>query len=202
MSVRTVSDMQVHGWIFDLDGTLTVAQHDFPAIRRELGVPADADILGYLGTLPIAERQRLNEQLDAIELRLAQEVAPAPGAAELIRELHQRDVRLGILTRNLRQVAMASLDRIGVLDCFAPRDILGRDDAAPKPAPDGIHRLLADWQLAPTEAVMVGDYHFDLEAGRAAGCHTCLVLPDNTWPELTDLHVADCYALLAVLQAR
>lgn len=194
--------MHFPGWIFDLDGTLTVAQHDFPAIRRELGVPADEDILEHLGKLPIAERQRLNEQLDAIELRLAQEVAPAPGAAELIRELHRRGLRLGILTRNLRQVAMASLDRIGVLDCFHPQDILGRDDAPAKPAPDGIHRLLSDWQLAETEAVMVGDFRFDLEAGRAAGCHTCLVHPDNSWPELTDLHVADCRALLAWLQSQ
>lgn len=192
--------MHFPGWIFDLDGTLTVAQHDFPAIRRELGVPADEDILEHLGRLPVAERQRLNEQLDAIELRLAQEVAPAPGAAELIRELHRRELRLGILTRNLRQVAMASLERIGVLDCFRPQDVLGRDDAPAKPAPDGIHRLLHDWQLTETEAVMVGDFRFDLEAGRAAGCHTCLVHPENNWPELTDLHVADCHALLARLQ--
>lgn len=202
MSAVTVSDMRLRGWIFDLDGTLTVAQHDFPAIRRELGIPADADILEYLGTLPIAERQRLNQQLDDIELRLAQEVAPAPGAAELIRELHQREVHLGILTRNLRQVALASLERIGVLDCFAAQDVIGRDDALPKPAPDGIHRLLADWQLNEAEAVMVGDFRFDLEAGRAAGCHTCLVLPDNSWPELTDLHVADCTALLKLLRSQ
>lgn len=199
MSVMTVSDMGLRGWIFDLDGTLTVAQHDFPAIRRELGVPADEDILEYLGRLPLAERRQLNEQLDAIELRLAQEVAPAPGAAELIRALHERDLRLGILTRNLRQVAMASLDRIGVLDCFDPEAILGRDDAPPKPAPDGIHRLLADWQLNVTEAVMVGDFRFDLEAGRAAGCRTCLVYPQNSWPELADLHVEDCHALLGVI---
>lgn len=191
--------MQMQGWIFDLDGTLTVAQHDFPAIRRELGVPLDEDILEYLGRLPIAERERLNRQLDDIELRLAREVEPAPGAEELIRELHRRNVRLGILTRNLHSVAMASLERIGVLDCFDPQAILGRNDAPPKPAPDGIHQLLDEWKVAPSEAVMVGDFRFDLEAGRAAGCHTCLVLEDNPWPGLTDVHVPDCHALLARL---
>src|SRR5690606_13817048 len=92
---------EVRGWIFDLDGTLTVAQHDFPAIRRELGIPADEDILTHFGRLPIAERQRLNDQLDAIELRLAAEVEPAPGAAELIRALHADGQRLGILTRKI-----------------------------------------------------------------------------------------------------
>ncbi|WP_328795634.1 HAD family hydrolase [Halopseudomonas xiamenensis] len=200
IAARKASDVQARGWIFDLDGTLTVAQHDFPAIRRELGIPADEDILKHLGRLPIAEREQLNARLDAIELRLAAEVAPAPGAADLVRQLHDSGMRLGILTRNLRKVAMASLERIGVLDCFAPEHILGRNDAPPKPAPDGIHQLLADWQLQHSEAVMVGDFRFDLEAGRAAGCHTCLVFPDNAWPELTDLHVADCHALLAYLR--
>lgn len=193
--------MQVNGWIFDLDGTLTVAQHDFPAIRRELQIPADEDILEHLGRLPLDERRQLNARLDAIEMRLAQEVAAAPGAAELIRELHRRELRLGILTRNLREVAMASLDHIGVLDCFDPQHIIGRNDAAAKPAPDGIHRLLADWQLSQTDAVMVGDFRFDLEAGRAAGCHTCLIHPQNDWPDMTDLHVPDCHALLARIQA-
>lgn len=190
------------GWIFDLDGTLTVAQHDFPAIRRELGIPADQDILTYLGRLPIGERERLNAQLDAIELRLAADVAAAPGAAELVRSLSEQGVQLGILTRNLRSVALASLEHIGVIDCFAPEHVIGRDEAAPKPAPDGIHFLLNDWQLAAEEAVMVGDFHFDLSAGRNAGCQTCLILPENHWPELADVHVTDCRELLTQLRAR
>lgn len=188
------------GWIFDLDGTLTVAQHDFPAIRRELGVPPDEDILTYLGRLPIHDRERLNAQLNAIELRLAADVAPAPGAAELVRALHQQGVQLGILTRNLRSVALASLEHIGVIDCFAPDHIIGRDEAEPKPDPDGIHILLDDWQMPAQEAVMVGDFHFDLSAGRNAGCHTCLILPENHWPDLTDLHVTDCLELLTQLR--
>ena len=35
-------------WVFDLDGTLTLAVHDFAAIRRHLGIPAQADILHHL----------------------------------------------------------------------------------------------------------------------------------------------------------
>lgn len=190
------------GWIFDLDGTLTVAQHDFPAIRRELGVPADEDILSYLDGLPVNERERLHAQLNAIELRLAAEVTPAPGAAHLVRSLHLQGVRLGIVTRNLRSVALASLEHIGVLDCFAPEHIIGRDEAVPKPAPDGIHLLLDDWQMPAADAVMVGDFHFDLSAGRNAGCQTCLILPDNHWPDLTDVHVPDCLQLLAWLRER
>jgi hypothetical protein len=42
-------------WVFDLDGTLTVAIHDFAHIRNVLGVPHGVDILGHLGDLPEAE---------------------------------------------------------------------------------------------------------------------------------------------------
>lgn len=189
----------LRGWVFDLDGTLTVARHDFPAIRRELGVPAEADILTFMSGLPAAEYLTMKAQLDAIELRLAEQVEAAPGAVALVRQLHEEGRRLGILTRNLQSVARSTLRCLGILDCFAAEDVLGREEAEPKPSPDGIHRLLDRWQLSAREAVMVGDFRFDLEAGRAAGSHTCLILPDNPWPELADWHVPDCAALLARL---
>ena len=190
---------RLRGWVFDLDGTLTLAQHDFPAIRRELGVPADADILTYMATLPADDYTAMKAQLDAIELRLAADVQPAPGAVELVRQLRDQGRRLGILTRNLQVVARSTLSCLGILDCFAPEDVLGREEAEPKPSPDGIHQLLDRWQLAPDEAVMVGDFRFDLEAGRAAGSRTCLILPDNPWPDLVDWHLPSCSALLARL---
>ncbi len=189
---------ELQGWVFDLDGTLTLAQHDFPAIRRELGVPAESDILTYMAALPDEERLAMKAELDRIELRLAAEVQAAPGAVELIRNLHERGLRLGILTRNLQVVAQSTLAHMGILDCFAAEDVLGREEAAPKPHPEGIHLLLERWGLLPPQAVMVGDFRFDLEAGRAAGSRTCLVHADNQWPELADWHVADCRRLLAL----
>lgn len=191
----------VSAWVFDLDGTLTLAQHDFVAIRRELGIPAQDDILGFIAARPLSERDELSRQLDAIELRLAQDVRAAPGAAELIRYLHDSGRHIGILTRNLQQVARSSLEALGVLDCFAAQDILGRAEALPKPDPDGIQQLLAAWSASETHAIMVGDFRFDLEAGRAAGCRTCLVHSVNQWPQLADWHVTDCRELLVRLTA-
>ena len=51
---------------------------------------------------------------------------------------------------------------------FDPAHVLGRDEAVPKPDPDGIRKLLAAWGAAPATAVMVGDFRYDLEAGRRA----------------------------------
>ncbi|MGE8273775.1 MAG: HAD family hydrolase, partial [Stenotrophomonas sp.] len=30
----------IRHWVFDMDGTLTVAMHDFARIKRELAIPA------------------------------------------------------------------------------------------------------------------------------------------------------------------
>jgi len=56
------------------------------------------------------------------------------------------------------------------------------------------------WQVEPSQMVMVGDYRFDLDCGRAAGTRTILVnLPENPWPELADWHAQDCVELRGLL---
>ena len=190
-------------WVFDMDGTLTLAVHDFPAIKRALGIAQDEDILGHLAALPAAEAQAKHAWLMEHERELAIGAVAAPGAVELVRTLHGRGVRLGILTRNAHELALVTLTAIGLGDCFASADVIGRDEAIPKPDPDGLLQLAARWDVAPDALVMVGDYRFDLDCARAAGAFGVLVnLAENPWPELADLHAEDCAALLAALGPR
>ena len=58
-------------WIFDLDGTLTVAVHDFNAIRKELGIPERQPIIETLKSLPEKESLPLQVKLQEIEKKLA-----------------------------------------------------------------------------------------------------------------------------------
>jgi len=188
---------QIRHWVFDMDGTLTVAAHDFAAIRAALNIPAEDDILHHLAALPADEAAAKHAWLLEHERELAIASQPAPGAVALVRTLAERGYRLGVLTRNARELAHITLAAIGIDDCFAPRDVLGRDEAAFKPNPEGLLKLAAAWEVPPAEMVMVGDYRFDLAAGRAAGTRTVLVnMPANPWPELTDWHAVDCAALL------
>lgn len=188
---------QFRHWVFDMDGTLTIAVHDFAAIRRELAIPPEDDILHHLAALPAEEARAKHAWLLEHERELALNARPAAGAVALVRHLHACGVRLGILTRNARELALLTLQAIGVDDCFAPADILGRDEAPPKPHPGGLLHLAERWAVAPDEMVMVGDYRFDLACGRAAGSATVLVnLPENPWPELTDWYAEDCAQLL------
>ena len=183
-------------WVFDMDGTLTVAVHDFAAIRVALDIPPEDDILHHLAALPPEVSRAKHAWLLEHERELAIAARPATGAVELVRGLQARGLRLGVLTRNARELALLTLQAIGLGDCFAAEDVLGRDEAPPKPDPGGLLHLASRWQVAPQQMVMVGDYRFDLECGRAAGTATVLVNePANPWPELTDHFAVDCAEL-------
>lgn len=166
-------------WIFDMDGTLTIAVHDFDAIRAELGLPAGRLILEALAELPERERAVLVARLDAIEFELARAARPQPGAARLLAALRERGASLGIVTRNSRENALCTLDAAGLAGFFDPAHVLGRDEAEPKPSPDGILRLLDAWHADAASAVMIGDYRLDLLSGRAAGVATVYLDPSG-----------------------
>ncbi|WP_162962931.1 HAD family hydrolase, partial [Pseudomonas aeruginosa] len=143
----------IRHWVFDMDGTLTRAVHDFPAIRRALDIPEQDDILLHLAALPEAEAAAKHAWLLEHERALAEAARPAPGALELVRELQRRGVRLGILTRNDHQLALITLEAIGLGGCFPTEHILGRGEARPKPDPDGLLRIARRWNVTPAELV-------------------------------------------------
>lgn len=72
-----------------------------------------------------------------------------------------------------------ALEAAGLLG-FDP--VLTRDDAPPKPDPAGILRACELWQIETHQLLMVGDFVFDLEAGRAAGCRTLLISHGRSLP--------------------
>lgn len=162
-------------WIFDLDGTLTVAAHDFDAMRRELDLPMGVGLLEALAALPPEVATPKHRALRAWEERVAAAALPEPDARPLLEGLAARGARLGILTRNESDIAWDTLVAVGLDAFFEPRHVLGRDRVAAKPDPEGIVRLLHGWGASPDDAVMVGDYVLDLQSGRAAGVATVLV---------------------------
>ncbi|HWI39992.1 MAG TPA: HAD family hydrolase [Verrucomicrobiae bacterium] len=190
-------------WIFDLDGTLTVPVHDFAAIRQELGIPDGGDILEHVASAPAESAVLMRERLRLIEDELALRTRPAEGALALLQALRRNGARMGVLTRNTREVALRTLELIGAADCFPEQDVLGRDEARPKPDPDGILALAGRWGADPAATVMVGDYLYDLQAGRRAGATTVHVErgPVPRWPELADVVVAGLDELAMLVAA-
>jgi HAD superfamily hydrolase (TIGR01509 family) len=185
-------------WIFDLDGTLTKPVHDFDAIRALLGVPASRGILEWLSGLPPAEQAPLVEKLNRHELELAERAEAADGASLVLASLREIGCSLGIVTRNNTRNVEVTLHAAGLEDFFDAESIMTRDNAKPKPDPDGIHRLLERWRGDATTGVMVGNHRHDLAAGRAAGIPTVHVATDGVfeWPDLADVRVLSLRELL------
>jgi len=89
-----------------------------------------------------------------------------PGLRPLLDALAPR--RVAVLTNKPGDLSRAILSGLGVAHCFhwiwGAGDFPGR-----KPDPSGLERLLAAAEVAPQDAVMIGDSAIDVRTARGAG---------------------------------
>lgn len=80
--------------------------------------------------------------------------------------------KIALVTNKPEDIAYRILAGLDIEDYFDA--ILGPESVKNmKPDPEGIRQVLAAFQITPNNAVMVGDSHTDIEAGRNAGTYTC-----------------------------
>lgn len=171
--------------LFDFDGTLTKpGAIDFNAIRKSIGCPAQRPILEYIESLKDPALQAdAHAALAEYELNSAVSAEPNPGAEDLISYLLSKHLPIGIISRNgLPSIkrALRNFKRISEADFDL---IISRDDPVkPKPSADGVLLAAESLNVDVEEMLMVGDYVFDIEAGKKAGAITVL-LSNGTAPE-------------------
>jgi len=194
----------VKGIVFDLDGTLVDSQLDFDAMRREMELPAEMPILEALARLDPQQAARCQEILHRHELAGAERATLLPGCRELIEKLHACDVKLAIATRNSRHITAVTVEKLEI-----PIEALfTRDDGPVKPHPWPVEEACRLWAVEPAEVVVIGDFRFDVECGRAAGCRTVLLThpqpvaghPNKEQADLLLTSLADYPRLLDWLQ--
>jgi len=178
-----MGEKRIKGVLFDFDGTLTLpGALYFPAIKREINCPPGLPILEYLETVPAELKPSLMKILESKEEKAAEESLPNVGAEECLLTLRNKGVLLGIITRNSFpsvRLALARFETVGLGDFSA---VITREDSLPKPHPDGVHKACERMGLAASELMVVGDFRFDVMAGKAAGA--CAVLLTNGRPSV------------------
>jgi len=166
--------------IFDLDGTLIDSRLDLClAVNhalRTVGLPERSleEVTGFVGegvTLlverAVAPRLDLRDAALAAwwehyQVHLLDHTVLFPGLAELIASA---PVPLAVHTNKPGRLARAILEGLHVAERFTM--VIGGDEAARKPDPEGTRRILELRGVAPAEAVLVGDSLVDLATARA-----------------------------------
>ena len=161
--------------IFDLDGTLTEPELDFDAIRAEIGMPDGVPILEHLTAVGEAERARAESIMVRHEREAIARATLADGCADLLGHLRGMEIPMAILTRNVREV----VETFARMFAFEFHAVYTREDGPPKPSPHGARLLCQAMGVDPAATLAVGDYKYDVIAGRDAGCRTVLVDRDG-----------------------
>ncbi len=157
--------MKIKAVIFDLDGTITKPYLDFDKIRQEMGLAADAGpLLEIMEKMNPAERKKAEKILYKYEQAAIEHSTLNKGAAETLKQLRKMKIPIGILTRNTRSNASAVAQKHNIkFDA-----VVDRNDGPVKPDPFGVKKLCKHFKVKPQEALVVGDYLFDLQSAKAA----------------------------------
>lgn len=170
--------------LFDFDGTLTrPGSLDFQQLREELASPVGAPILEYIQGLPPDRRRYCLGVLDRFEMVGAARSRPNDGAEKLIRDLQARGLPLAVVSRNSRGAVFRALENFPSIGPSDFNVIISRDDdVLPKPHPDGIRLAAGKMGVSAAETLVVGDFHFDIDAGLRAGSPTVFLTNGGTVP--------------------
>lgn len=163
--------MSIKGIIFDMDGTLTLANVDLATVNKELRIPESEPILEYLEKLDEPKRSESLKVLEKYEARAAENSRLNDGVVEVLEYLRKRGVKTALLTRNSRR----SVDILMKRHRLHFDVVVTREDAPPKPSPHPVKLISERLGIAPKDLLVVGDVHFDIFSGKAAGAQTAFL---------------------------
>ena len=179
--------MDIHAFLFDLDGTLIDSAQDLASavnrLRHHLDLPPldQKTALSFVGdgatklvqrALPegMYKPEHLTLFLHLYEQHLVEQSTCYPGIREFLH--HHRSLPLAVVSNKPHHLAVALLEQLDLIKPFSL--ILGGDSLSEKkPHPLPILYAAKKLNIKPHHCVMIGDHHTDLYSAQAAGCASC-----------------------------
>ncbi|CAI9762754.1 unnamed protein product [Fraxinus pennsylvanica] len=204
--------VRLRGVVFDMDGTLTVPVIDFPAMYRTvLGEkeylkiksenPSGIDILHHIETWSPDKQKQAYEIIADFEKQGLDRLQIMPGASELCGFLDSRNIRRGLITRNVKEAVDLFHLRFGMI--FSPA--LSREFRPYKPDPAPLLHICTTWGMQPDEVMMIGDsLKDDVACGKRAGAFTCLLDETGRYdsPVYENTEFKPDYTVTSLVEAR
>ena len=180
----------VHAVLFDVDGTLldtfdfiygafehAFEVHGVPPLSRDdisglMGGPLEEVYATMAAEFDAKDLSETHRNFQANNLGLAKLF---PSTAQVLEALKQRNIKLAAVTTRSKRTSVKSLEITGIAHYF-DLVVSGEDVSRLKPDPEPIFRVLEHFGLMPSDAIMVGDTHADIEAGKNAGVKTVAAL--------------------------
>lgn len=173
--------------VFDWDGTLMDSEARIVTCMRlalsDMNVPLQPDhelkqVIGLglqealLGLVPDGTAdfyQRLTEAYRKHWLDPEVEGSQLfSGIENLLYRLHAAGYLLSVITGKSRRGLAAQFEETGLGKLFASSRCA--DESRSKPAPDMLCEILAELDMQPSQALVIGDTTYDLGMAQAAGC--------------------------------
>lgn len=177
-------------FIFDVDGTLLNSaevdqqclqqmlrefgqEHTLEELRPSFGKPGRQTLadLGFSGEAA----ERAMDRWEGLTLERIAEVRAFNGVEAMLKALHERGCRCGIVTSRTHYQYGYGFSPLG-LDGYFDAVICMEDAPRHKPAPDPLLECLRRMGGTADEAVYIGDSACDMECAAAAGVKSCLAL--------------------------
>lgn len=175
--------------LFDIDGTLLDTQEfilqatEYTLTQFGFPVPPRTILTKNVGK-PFPEYyQVLTEQTDVSDLITTHRnfqlehlnlSAPFPNTIETLTALKSRGYRCATVSTRAKITTLETLELANIKEFF---DVCISGDDAPthKPNPAPLFLALEQLSASPAQAVMIGDSHLDVQAGKNAGTKTIRV---------------------------
>ncbi|GIO87481.1 pyrophosphatase PpaX [Paenibacillus faecis] len=203
--------------LFDLDGTiidtndliintfLHVLEHHFPQqkytreqIIPHMGLTLEQQMQTFSGREEVTDlvadyRTYNNLHHDTL-------IREFPRVKEVIAELHERGITMGIVTTKIKPTTIRALDYFGLKE-YMSTIVTVQDVTHPKPHPEPVLTALRNLGADPAKTLMVGDSAADIQSAKAAGVKAAGVAwslkgvdvlkqynPDYILEDMTDLY--------------
>ena len=169
----------IKGIIFDLDGTLVRLPIRYDLVQNNLKKifntqdefkPLIVSIISHAK----GDSSKINEAFESIckeESRATDELEIIENAFDVLEFFKSKKLKLGLVTMQCRKAVERVISKVDQLSVFS--SVISRDESYDRK--EQIEKMLKNLQLAPDEALVVGDRIHDIVSAKKVGCQAILV---------------------------